>query len=179
MLFTDNAEPLNNMLRIDRVQPFQLPWLFRYLGGIRIQAFSGNSPGHEFLNKRYARNRGRICGHSLHPQPFLHGAKISFKLTSNLEFGLSKTTVYGGPGNPLTFKTFFQSAFGIHVHGAALGDGRSGAEFSYRLPKLRNWITFYGEAMSEDEPSPIPYMRQSIFQGAFTSQKSRGFRKST
>jgi hypothetical protein len=39
MLFTDNAEPLNNMLRIDRVQPFQLPWLFRYLGGIRIQAF--------------------------------------------------------------------------------------------------------------------------------------------
>jgi hypothetical protein len=30
---------------------------------------------------------------------------------------------------------------------------------------MRDWLTFYGEAMSEDQPSPIPYMRQSIFQG--------------
>jgi membrane-associated phospholipid phosphatase len=164
MLSTNNAEPLNNMFRIDRVQPFQLPWLFRYLGSIRIQGFLGQFSGHEFLNKGTQGIVGEY-GRSLHPQPFLHGAKISFKLTPNLEVGLSKTTVYGGPGNPLTFKTFFQSAFGVHVHGAALGDGRSGADFSYRLPKLRDWITFYGEAMSEDEPSPIPYMRQSIFQG--------------
>lgn len=164
MLFTDNAEPLNNMLRIDRVQPFQLPWLFRYLGSIRIQAFLGQFSGHEFLNNGTQGVVGEY-GHSLHPQPILDGAKISFKLTPNFEFGLAKTTVYGGPGNPLTFKTFFQSAFGVHVHGAALGDGRSGADFSYRLPKLRDWITFYGEAMSEDQPSPLPYMRQSIFQG--------------
>jgi hypothetical protein len=30
---------------------------------------------------------------------------------------------------------------------------------------MRDWLTFYGEAMSEDQPSPIPYMSQSIFQG--------------
>ena len=164
LLFTNNAEPLNNMLRIDRVQPFRLPWLFRYLGAIRIQFFLGQLSGHQFVNNTPGGLIGEY-GHALHPQPFLSGEKISLKLTPNFEFGLTKTTVYGGPGNPLTFKTFFQSTFGVHVHGAALGDGRSGADFSYRLPKLRDWLTFYGEAMSEDEASPIPYMRQSIFQG--------------
>lgn len=164
MLFSNNAEPLNNMLRVDRVQPFRLPWLFRYLGDIRLQLFLGQLSGYEFLNNTPGGLVGQY-GRSLHPQPFLDGGKVTLKLTPNFEFGLSKTTIYGGPGNPLTFKTFFQSFFGLHVNGAALGDGRSGADFSYRLPKLRDWVTFYGEAMSEDQPSPIPYMRQSIFQG--------------
>jgi Capsule assembly protein Wzi len=169
MLATNNAEPLNNMFRIDRVSPFQLPWLFRYLGDIRLQFFLGQFAGHEFLNNNAEGSGGLVgqYGHSLHPQPILNGGKISFKLNENFEFGLTKTTVYGGPGNPLTLKTFFQSALGIHIHGngTSLGDGRSGADFSYRIPKLRNWLSFYGEAMSEDQPSPIPYVRQSIFQG--------------
>jgi len=38
-------------------------------------------------------------------------------------------------------------------------------DFSYRIPKLRNWLTLYGEAMSEDEISPIAYPAKSIFQG--------------
>ena len=167
MLYTNNAEPLNNMFRIDRVRPFRLPWMFRYLGDIRMQFFLGQFSGHEFLNNTGEGLGGYVgqYGHSLHPQPILDGGKISFKLTQNFEFGLTKTTVYGGPGNPLTFKTLFKSAFGIRVQGNAVGDGRSGADFSYRVPKLRDWLSFYGEAMSEDEPSPIPYMRKSIFQG--------------
>lgn len=166
IIFTNNAEPLNNMLRIDRVQPARLPWIFRYLGDIRLQFFIGQFSGHQFLSSSL--NSGTYTGqygHSLRPQPFLEGVKFSFKVTQNFEFGMSKLTIYGGPGNPLTFKTFFQSLVGAHVNGNALGDGRSSADFSYRLPKLRNWVTFYGEAMSEDEPSPITYMRQSIFQG--------------
>ncbi len=45
-------------------------------------------------------------GQALHPQPYLSGGKISFKFTENFEFAMSKTTIYGGPGNPLTIKTF-------------------------------------------------------------------------
>ena len=166
-LFTDNIEPLNNMFRIDRVRPFELPWVFHYLGQIRLQAFLGQLSGHQFLNNNFQGTGGFVgqYGRSLHQQPFLDGAKISFKVTENFEFGMSKITLYGGPGNPLTFKTLFQGALGIHSHGGAVGDGRSGADFSYRIPKLRNWLSFYGEVMSEDQPSPIPYMRQSIFQG--------------
>jgi len=166
MIFTNNAAPLTNMFSIDRVTPFRLPWLFGYLGDIRLQAFIGELSGQEFLNNSFYGNGSLVgqYGRALHPQPFLSGGKISFKFTQNLEFGMTKTTLYGGPGNPLTPQTFFKSTFGIHVHGDVLGDGRTGADFSYRIPKLRDWLTFYGEAMSEDEISPIPYPTQSIFQ---------------
>jgi len=168
MIFSNNAPPLNNMFSIDRVAPFRLPWLLGYLGGIRLQAFIGHLSGQEFLSTIFSGKTGPTIGQygkDLHPQPFLSGGKISFKLTQNFEFGMSKTTIYGGPGNPLTPNTLLKSTLGMHIHGDSLGDGRSSADFSYRIPKLRDWLTFYGEAMSEDEPSPIPYMRQSIFQG--------------
>ena len=169
MMFTNNIPPLNKMFSVDRVSPFRLPWIFSYLGDIRLSAFIGQLSGQEFLTSAFTgTTRPTIgeYGHALHPQPFLSGGKISFKLTQNFEFGMSKTTLYGGPGNPLTLKTFFQSTFGTHVQSVdGLGDGRSSADFAYRIPKLRDWLTFYGEAMSEDEPNPIPYMRQSIFEG--------------
>ena len=167
-IFTNNVSPLNNMFSIDRVSPFRLPWLFGYLGDIRLQAFIGQLSGQEFLSTVFSGNTGPTIGQygkALHPQPSLSGGKLSFKLTQNFEFGMAKTTIYGGPGLPLTLNTFLKSTFGIHIHNDSLGDGRSSADFSYRIPKLRDWLTFYGEAMSEDEPSPIPYMRQSIFQG--------------
>jgi hypothetical protein len=55
-----------------------------------------------------------------------------------------------------------------------LGDGRTTADFSYRVPGLRNWLTAYGEAFSEDEISPIPYMRKSISQGGLYFAKVPG-----
>lgn len=168
MMFTNNVPPLNNMFSVDRVSPFRLPWIFSYLGDIRLSAFIGQLSGQEFLTTAFTGTTFQTIGeygHALHPQPYLSGGKISFKLTENFEFGMSKTTLYGGPGNPLTPKTFVDSTFGLHFHGDVLGDGRSSADFAYRIPKLRDWLTFYGEAMSEDEPSPIPYMRQSIFEG--------------
>jgi membrane-associated phospholipid phosphatase len=169
MIFTNNAPPLNNMFSIDRVSPFRLPWIFGYLGDIRLEAFIGQLAGQEFLNPNYSGIGHNPLigqyGQTLHPQPFLSGEKISFKLTPNLEFGMSKTTIYGGPTNPLTLKTFYQSTLGLHVNGDPLGDGRTTSDFAYRIPKFRDWLTFYGEAFSEDEPNPIPYMQKSVFQG--------------
>jgi membrane-associated phospholipid phosphatase len=164
MIFTNNASPLSNTFTVDRVTPFHLP----YVGDIRLQAFIGQLSGQEFVSQNFTGSTGSITGQygqHLRRQPFLSGGKISFKVTQNFEFNLSKTTLYGGPTNPLTPSTLLKSTFGIHSHGDVLGDGRTGADFSYRIPKVRDWLTFYGEAMSEDQPSPIPYMRQSIFQG--------------
>jgi membrane-associated phospholipid phosphatase len=168
MILTNNIAPLNKMFSIDRITPVRLPWLFGYLGDIRLTGFIGQLSGQEFLSTTFSGKIGPDIGqygHELRPQPFLSGGRISFKLTQNFEINLSKTTLYGGPGDPLTPNTFFKSTFGIHVHGDVLGDGRTGADFAYRIPKMRDWLTFYGEAMSEDQISPIPYMRQSIFQG--------------
>jgi membrane-associated phospholipid phosphatase len=169
MAFTDNAPPLHNMLSIDRVSPFRLPWVFRYLGAIRFQAFIGHLSGQEFLATTYTGAPTRTIigqyGQNLHPQPFLSGGTISFKFTKDFEFDLTKTTLYGGPRNPLTITTFLDSAFGRHYHGDVLGDGRTFADFSYRIPGLRDWLTAYGEAFSEDEITPILYMRKSVAQG--------------
>jgi len=170
MLFTNNAAPLNNMFSVDRVSPFRLPWLFGLLGEIRLQGFIGQLSGQEFLSTLFSGQTGPPTiigeyGHALNPQPYLSGEKIAFKFTPNFELALSKTTIYGGPGNPLTPITFLESTFGKHVHGDVLGDGRTAAEFSYRVPKLRDWMTVYGEAFSEDEISPLAYMGKSIFQG--------------
>ena len=165
MALTDNAQPVD-MFRLNRVSPFQLPWIFRYLGDLRIDSFWGRLTGQEFINNGPL---GTVAqgqyGQNLNPQPFLSGARISFKFTQNFEFSMSKTTLYGGPGNPLTPKTFLQSSLGQHVNGEALGDGRSVVDFSYRIPGLRNWATLYGEEFTEDEISPLPYPRKSAFQG--------------
>ena len=174
MILTNNAAPLNNMFTVNRVSPFRLPWLFRYLGDIRFAGFIGHMTGLQFQTTV---NTGAAAittlgqyGKNLHPQPFLSGGKISFKLTPNFEFGMSKTTVYGGPGNPLNITTFLDSTFGKHYQGDVLGDGRTTADFSYRIPGLRDWLTLYGETLSEDEPSPIPYLRRNASQGGPTWQ---------
>jgi hypothetical protein len=58
-----------------------------------------------------------------------------------------------------------------------LGDGRTTADITYRLPGIRNWVTFYAEAISEDEVSPIPFMRKSAAQGGLYLAKLPGLSK--
>jgi membrane-associated phospholipid phosphatase len=180
-ILTNNAAPLNNMFTVDRVSPFRLPWLFRFLGELRFEGFIGHMTGLQFETTAFSGSNGIVVvgqyGKNLHPQPYLSGGKLSFKLTPNFEFGMSKTTVYGGPANPLNITTFLDSTFGKHYHGDVLGDGRTTADISYRFPGLRNWATFYAEALSEDEASPIPYMRKSAAQGGLYVPKLPGLPK--
>ena len=166
LVFTNNAEPIP-MFRINRVSPIRLPGkVLGYLGDIRLDFFLGQVSGQQFINN--GNLGGQVQGQygkDLNPQPFLSGGKISFKFTENFEFNLSKTTLYGGPENPLTLKTFLKSNLGVHVNSEVLGDGRSAIDFSYRLPKLRDWLSVYGEGFTEDEISPIVKPNKSAWQG--------------
>jgi hypothetical protein len=183
MILTNNAAPLNNMFTVDRVSPFRLPSIFRYLGDIRVEGFIGHMTGLQFQTTVFTgANSVTVLGQygkNLHPQPYLSGGKVSLKLTPNFEFGMSKTTVYGGPGNPLNITTFLNSTVGKHApnHGDVLGDGRTTADISYRIPGFRNWATFYAEAFSEDEASPIPYMHKSAAQGGLYLSRVPGIPK--
>jgi membrane-associated phospholipid phosphatase len=157
MMFSDNAQPLR-MFRVNRVTPFTLPSIFGLLGPMRVEAFIGQYSGYEFLNTP----TGLVgqYGQSLNPQPIVHGERISFKPTSNLEIGLSRTTDYGGPGYPLTLHSFLRSVFstGNTLAGNPNKPGarRSGMDFSYRIPGLRNGMTFYAEGLAEhDEITPL------------------------
>jgi Capsule assembly protein Wzi/PAP2 superfamily len=157
MMFSDNAAPIR-MFRLNRVTPFRLPSFLGVLGPMRVEAFIGQYSGYEFV---FAPS-GLVgqYGQSLNPQPIVHGERISFKPTSNLEIGLSRTTDYGGPGYPLTLHTFLRSLFsaGNTLAGNPNKPGarRSGMDFSYRIPGLRNGMTFYAEGLAEhNEITPI------------------------
>ncbi len=169
MLFTNNAEPLNKMFRINRVSPFRLPGFLGRLGDIRMEFFLGQVAGQQFIynSKLEGSSNPTLIGQygkALASQPFLSGAKMSFKFTPNFEMSVSKTTLYGGQQNPLTIKTLFQSMFAVHVNGSSLGDGRSSLDFAYRLPKMRDWLSFYGDVFQEDEISPLDRPYKAAFQ---------------
>jgi membrane-associated phospholipid phosphatase len=173
MMFSDNAAPIT-MFRINRVTPLKLPSIFGFLGPMRAEFFLGQLSGYEFI---FSPN-GLVgqYGQSLNPQPTIHGERFSFKPTRNFEFGFSVTAVYGGPGYPLTVHTFLNSVFNTgntRYLGAPNkpGDRRSGLDFSYRLPGLRRWLTFYGDGFTEDEYSPIAYSDRSAWHaGLYLSQ---------
>jgi len=184
LMFSENAEPIN-MFRISRISPFKLPWIFGWLGPMRFEWFLGELTGHDFV---FHNNTGLVgqFGQPLDRQPFLQGQKLAFKPTSNFEFSVSVTVVFAGGPDPLTFHSFFRSySIGQGSTNGVTGffgsedpgDRRSGVDFTYKLPKLRNWVTFYGDAFTEDEFSPLGYPRKSAFQGGLYIPRIPGVSK--
>jgi membrane-associated phospholipid phosphatase len=164
MMFSDNAVPIK-MFRIDRVSPFKLPSILGWLGPMRVEFFLGQLAGEQFLLSP-AGFIGQF-GQAYNPQPIIHGQKVSFKPTPNLEFSLSRTVIYGGPGYPLTLHTFLRSMFstGNENPGSATkpGDRRSAVDLSYRIPGLRRWLTFYADGFTDDQFSPVAYADRSVW----------------
>jgi membrane-associated phospholipid phosphatase len=162
--FSDNIQPIN-MFRINRTTPLKLPSILGWLGPMRTEFFLGQLVGHEFVLSP----SGLVgqSGQSLSLQPFIHGQKISFKPTRNFEFGFFRTTIYGGPGYPFTLHTFSHSLFSTQNENAGgankPGNRTSGLDFSYRLPHLREWVTFYGDGYTDDQFSPIAYADRSAW----------------
>jgi hypothetical protein len=154
MMLSDNADPLN-MFRINRVTPLKLPGFLGLLGPTRAEFFIGSYAGYNFLFTPI----GLVgaYGQSLTPEPIVHGERLSFKPTKNLELGLSRTTDYGGPEYPLTLHTFLRSVFStgntLPGNPKKPGSRRSGLDFSYRI---HNGLTLYAEGMAEhDEITPL------------------------
>jgi hypothetical protein len=154
MLFSNNAEPIY-MFRASRIAPFRLPWIFRYLGPIKTDAFFGKLSGNRFP-----------------PRPFLHGEKISFKPTTNFEVGFTRTVEIGGVGRALTFGHVWASysSLGDVKNETALNDpGKrtGGFEFSYRVPFARDWLTVYADSIATDDPSPLDAPRRAGINSGF------------
>jgi hypothetical protein len=178
MMLSDNTAPIN-MFRINRVTPLKLPSILGWLGPMRLELFLGQLSGYQFVFSPSPVGFTGQDGQVLSPQPFIHGQKISFKPTRNFEFGVFRTTVYGGPGYPLTINTLLRSLFSLtnervtSTGGSPVkpGDRRSGVDFSYRLPYLRDWVSFYGDGFTDDQFSPIGYADRSAWHaGLYFSQ---------
>jgi len=173
MILSDNAAPID-MFRISRVSPLRLPSFLKFLGPMRMEFFVGQLAGHHFVDT--ASGITGSWSQPLSPQPFTEGEKISFKPSRDLEVGLSYTTIFGGTGVPATLRTFVNSLFdtGGDLPGGGSKSSRfTGLDFTYRIPKLRKWLTFYGDGFTHDQiiffidpkarPLPLGYPERAVW----------------
>lgn len=172
LLLSDNSAPFP-MVKIDDVQPHEIPGLSRILGPFRAEFFVGQLSGQtwELCQTCPQANAQGVVGPNINPQPFIHGEKISFQPTPNLEFGMGVTAIFGGPGLPVTFGNFFRTYY-AHTSNVANNPGKrvSAADFTYRIPHLRNWLTLYLDSMTWDEVSPIGSTRANVNPGIYMPQ---------
>jgi membrane-associated phospholipid phosphatase len=161
--FSDNAEPIP-MLRIDTTTPIHIPLISKLLGPARLQYFLGQLDGHQWVYQPPT-----LYGpYKINPEPYIHGDKVSFRPTKNLEFGMALTAMFSGPGLPFTFANYFKTYYS-HKSNLAENPGKrfSAADISYRLPHLRDWITVYLDTLVTDEYSPIGSTRPSFSPGFY------------
>jgi Capsule assembly protein Wzi/PAP2 superfamily len=139
-LWSNNAEPVD-MVHLVNSEPIRLPGFLKYLGPARLDEFIGRLEDHGYIKN-----------------PFIYGQKINFKPLPNLEFGFGRTITIGGAGgDPLTTKNFIYSFFGqlttakSGVPGVP-GDSHSGFDWTFYVPKVRNYLVFYGDWYADDDP---------------------------
>ncbi len=173
MLLSTNSQAIP-MIRIARASPLKVPVLSKLFGPAWLEFFMGRLSGFDFF-----RTPTGIIGNYLEPlqnQPYIHGERVSWKPTRNFEFGVTRTVVLGGGDIPMTFGYLGGSLAdrGEHnpVKGTVHDPGKqaSGLDWSYRLPLLRRWVAFYGDAFAWDQDSPIAYWdRSAISAGLYFS----------
>jgi hypothetical protein len=175
LLMSNNAAPFP-MVKIDDVMPHEIPGISRILGPFRTEFFVGQLSGQHWEyciapSCQPYPGYANVAGPAISPQPFIHGEKISFQPTPNLEFGMGITAMFGGPGLPVTFGNFFRTYY-VHSSTAVNNPGKriSSADLTYRVPGLRNWLTFYLDSLVVDEVSPIGSTRASINPGIYLPQ---------
>ena len=173
MLLSTNSQAIP-MFRIARTAPMTIPLLSKIFGPAWIEFFIGQLAGYDFF-----RSPAGITGNylqSLQNQPYIHSERISWKPTRNFEFGVTRTVLFGGGDIPMTTGYFAGSLIDRGEHSAVKGTvhdpGKqaSGLDWSYRLPLLRRWVSFYGDAFAWDQLSPIAYWdRSAISAGLYFS----------
>ena len=151
MAWSNNAENIWSF-RIDRVEPLYIPYISRIVGLIRYDFFVGP-----------------LKGHNDPVSPWVHAEKLSVKPTPNFEFGFQRTVIWGGVDHaPITLGTFWHSFYSISDTNGGEKFSRndpgarfSAVDFSWRLPYLRKWLTFYCDSEVHDDVFPITAPRHA------------------
>jgi hypothetical protein len=149
--YSNNAEGIYTF-NINRIEPLRIPWLSYITGPFRYEFLVGSLKGHVAPNA-----------------PWVHAEKVSFKPTENLEFGFERTVIWGGKDHvPITIHSFLKSFFSLsgvtaeekfsrNDPGARFGS----ADFSWRLPFVRKYLTLYADGEVHDDLSPISAPRRA------------------
>ena len=167
LAWSNNAENVYSF-QVNRVEPLKIPLLSKVLGPVRYDFFVGSVKGHTNLNS-----------------PWEHSAMFSFRPTDNFEFGFERTVIWGGEGHaPVTLHTFLKSFFSISDSTQAVklsrddpGARYSDFNFSYRLPYVRKYATFYVDSIAHDDVTPISAPRRAAYRTGLYISQIPGVRK--
>jgi hypothetical protein len=147
LLLSDNAAPFP-MLRVAPARPFELPGVSKIVGPLWLEQFIG-----------------RLEGHAGPSQPWIYGQKIIFKPFASWDFAYSRTTLIGGTGaDPFTAGNLIRSFLGQvdHTLNSVPGDSRTAVDWTWRVPGVHDWITFYGELEDDDDFIPLQNPAKSV-----------------
>jgi len=155
LLFSDNAEPIY-MFRASPIEPFTIPLISRVLGPMKLDFFFGKLSGNEFP-----------------PRPLIHGEKISFKMTRDLEMSFSRLVEFGGVGRAMTAGAIWNSYVSVKSSGnyrSSVNPGKRtpGFDFSYKPHFIRNGLTLYGQFIAGDDVVALEALpRDAIISGIY------------
>jgi hypothetical protein len=129
MLFSNNAQPFD-LIRLGSAEPFTLPWIFSYLGPMKLT----------FL-------LGQLEEHRDFPHTKLSAFRVDFAPASFLEVGLGRAVQFNGDGRP--------SLRAIDYPRAIFGPGSDApnspfntnslfsVDFSLRLANVSRWLPLF------------------------------------
>lgn len=170
--YSNNAENMY-ALHIDRVEPLHVPWLSRLTGPFRYEFMVGEVQGHTYMTPPTS---GAIPYSWVNPgKPWMHLEKVSLKPTQNFEISFERTAIWGGQGHgAINLRSFLRSFLSVT---APQGDqknsnrdpgSRYGAfTISYRLPFVRNWLTFYADGEAHDDVCACDSPRRAAWKPGF------------
>jgi hypothetical protein len=145
MIWSNNAESPYTF-RINRIEPLWVPGLSRLTGLFR-----------------YEFRVGSLKGHTVPNSPWIHNEKISFKPTPDLEFGFSRSVIWGGKGHvPVTLHSFLRSFFSLTAVDPPIKASRedpgarfSSFDFSWRIPWQNHLVMIYTDSITHDNVFPV------------------------
>jgi membrane-associated phospholipid phosphatase len=161
LLFSNNAEPIY-MFRASPIAPFTIPLVSRVLGPIKLDLFFGKLSGNEFP-----------------PRPLIHGEKISFKMTRDLEMSFSRLVELGGVGRAMTAGAIWNSYVSVKSSGnyrSSVNPGKRtpGFDFTYKPHFIHNGLTLYGQFISGDDVVALEALpRDAIISGIYLPRLPR------
>jgi len=141
LLLSNNAGNFP-LLKMSNPMPVLLPWIFESLGPVRAQAFFTR------LDRRRAVR-----------EPFLAGFKINLKPFPFLEIGAGRTFIFGGKDRPEpnVWDIFRGTEDNPDPGEPDLSNQLAGFDARVRLPLPIGGVSYYVEAVGEDEAGGFPY----------------------
>jgi hypothetical protein len=129
MLFSTNARPFD-LVKVGAAEPFTLPWIFNYLGPIKLTYFLGQLEEHRDF-----------------PHTKLTGIRLNLAPASSLELGFSRVVQFDGNGRPsVGAGDYFKILFGPgsdDLNSPLNNNTLLSADFSLRLPNVGRFLPLF------------------------------------